>query len=188
MSSGIQASGIVLDAKVAPGEQISHNITINIDKNESPSDFIVEIADWKQGSDGSSGPATDNNTHPYSAKDFFRVSPEKFHLEPGESQTIMVKGEITRLTVDTPVSDKQQDVSIMFNNTGNVHYKVQIDAFLKDRAGNVLANASAPLSNNIIPGALRVFNLSLKPEDPLKSGEYNVSAEVRLDDRNINRS
>lgn len=235
MSSGIQASGIVLDAKAAPGEQISHNITINIDKNESPSDFMVEVTDWKQGPDGSNGPATDNNTHPYSAKDFFRVSPEKFHLEPGESQTIAVKGEIprdvgdggryaiirvhtvppvnksganpvgisiamntiaritingsnllktgeiTRLTVDTPVLDKQQNVSIIFNNTGNIHYIVYTEAFLKDGAGNVLANTSAPPSNNIIPGALHVFNLSLKPKEPLKPGEYNVSAEVRLE-------
>lgn len=235
MSSGLQASGIILDAEAAPGEQISHEITISL-KNESPTDFQVEVVDWAQGPDGSNGPITDNNTHPYSAKGFLKVSPVKFHLGPGGSQKIMVNGviprdvgdggryaiiraytvpaankgganpvgmsvgmntvaritiagshllktgEITQLKVGTPVSDKQQNISIMFNNTGNIHYKVQTEAFLKDGTGNVLANASAPLTNNIIPGALRVFNLSLRPKEPLKPGEYSVSAEVRMED------
>lgn len=234
ISSSIKASGIIFDAKAAPGEKVSHEITIDI-KNESPADFRVAVVDWAQGPDGSNIPAIDNNTRPYSAKDFLKASPEKFHLEPGESQKIIVSGEvprdvgdggryaiirvytvpggnkiganpvgmsigmntvaritiagshliktgeITQLKVDAPISDKQQNISIIFNNTGNIHYVVQTEAFLKDRAGNILTSASAPLTNNIIPGALRVFNLSLLPKEPLKPGEYNISAEVRLE-------
>ncbi len=40
---------------------------------------------------------------------------------------------------------------------------------------------SVPMTNNIIPGAMRVIDLSLKPNEPLKPGEYSVSAEVRLE-------
>lgn len=234
MSSGIKATGIIFDAEAAPGEKVSHQITIDV-KNESPADFQVAVVDWAQGPDGSNIPAFDNNTHPYSAKGFLKVSPEKFHLEPGGSQKITVSGEvpkdvgdggryaiirvytvpggnnsginpvgmsigmnsvaritiagshlvktgeITQLKVGAPISDKQQNISIMFNNTGNIHYVVQTEAFLKDSAGNVLTNASAPMTNNIIPGAMRVIDLSLRPKESLMPGEYNVSAEVRLE-------
>lgn len=238
ISSGIQATGIVLDAEAAPGEEISHDILINIDKNESPADFQVDVVDMVQGPDGSNNAVNDTNEHIYSAKNFLRASPEKFHLEPGELQKIVVsgkipndvgnggryaiirtftvpkdemgmtsmgvsvsmntvariaiadsqllkEGEISQIRIDTPILSEQQNISILFNNTGNIHYKAQIDALLKDRDGNVLARASVPLTNYIIPETLRVFNLSFQPEEPLMPGEYDINVSVRLEDGTI---
>ena len=239
LSSGIQSTGMVLDAEAAPGEEINHEIFISIDQNESPMDFQVDVVDMVQGTDGSNNAINDTEGHTYSAKSFLQVSPEKFHLESGELQKIIVKGvvpgdvgnggryaiiraytvlpkdqtgmtsmgmsismntvaritiagsqlikegEISQLIVDTPVLGKQQNVSVLFKNTGNVHYKAQIDALLKDRDGNVLANTSSLLTNYIIPETLRVFDLSFHPEESLEPGEYNVNVSVHQEDGTI---
>jgi len=239
LSSGIQATGIVLDAEAAPGDEINHEIIISTDKNESPMDFQVDVVDMVQGTDGSNNAINDTEEHAYSAKSFLQVSPEKFHLEPGELQEITVKGaipgdvgnggryaiiraytvnpedkngttsmgisismntvvritiagsqliregEISQIIVDTPVSNEQQNVSVQFKNTGNTHYKAQIDALLKDRDGTVLANTSSLLTNYIIPETLRVFDLSFHPGKSFEPGEYNVSVSARLEDGTV---
>lgn len=84
-------------------------------------------------------------------------------------------GEITDLNVSGT------NVSLIFKNTGNTHFKALAAAALKDRQGRVLSNATTPpTDSSIIPTASRRFRLSLKPETKLEPGDYVVDASVSL--------
>jgi hypothetical protein len=91
-------------------------------------------------------------------------------------------GKISHLSLIEPTSRTEQRVSIIFNNTGNVHYKIIPAAALEDRQGDILAYAGLPLTTNIIPEAARSIELSLKPERELEPGRYKISANATLED------
>ncbi len=94
------------------------------------------------------------------------------------------KGEITDMRTEDP-SEGRQNISLIFKNTGNYHYKAYAKAALKDKEGNLLVNSSSPLSSNIIPSASRIFFLSLMPEKELLPGTYCISAKVEEDDGTV---
>lgn len=94
-SAGFGVSGAILRAEVLPGESISHAMTVRIAENETPLDFVAEVAGFGQTLSGGYlllGPETD--TSPYSARDFLRVSRESFSIEPGSSVELLLEGEI----------------------------------------------------------------------------------------------
>jgi hypothetical protein len=94
-------------------------------------------------------------------------------------------GEIKELRTQEPASGKQQNISVIFRNTGNIHYKVKILGSLVDQSDKVLANATATSSISIMPGALRMFNFSLIPKKELQPGTYDINATVRLEDGTV---
>lgn len=94
-------------------------------------------------------------------------------------------GEITELTVAEPVSKTETNASMIFHNTGNVHYQIGASMVLEDKDGNVLANATQPRSSNIIPEASRLIELSLKPENELEPGMYKILSNATLADGTV---
>lgn len=94
-------------------------------------------------------------------------------------------GSIEDLKLEKPLSSKQQNISLLFRNTGNLHFKAKADAVLKDKEGNVIASASTPLSFNIIPDASRLFQISVVPGKALKPGSYVINSTVRLDNGSV---
>jgi len=89
-------------------------------------------------------------------------------------------GEITSVNMSQQASGGRQ-ISVMFKNTGNHHYKAQAEAILKDRDGNVLSNASSQLStSSIIPTYSWLFKLPIAED--LVSGTYTVEATVTKSD------
>jgi hypothetical protein len=97
---------------------------------------------------------------------------------PGIQKT----GEIASLNVEKPLAVNQCNVSLLFNNTGNIHYKILTEASLKDKDGNVLASATIPPFSSVLPGASRLQQLSLLSARPLKSESYVVEVNVSLED------
>jgi hypothetical protein len=96
-----------------------------------------------------------------------------------------MEGEITDLTVEDAFSDEEKEMSLVFKNTGNYHYKALARAELEDADGNVLASASTPLSiTSIIPPNSRLFRLTLTT-DKLNPGTYSVSATVEREDGTV---
>jgi hypothetical protein len=92
-------------------------------------------------------------------------------------------GEITSLELLKPVTAEHQNVSLIFENTGNYHYKAYAEAVLSNNNGEVIANASTPLSfSSILPTMLREFKIPLSPERKLSPGRYNINASVSLED------
>jgi hypothetical protein len=98
---------------------------------------------------------------------------------------LLREGEITDLRIEDPSSCEHQNISLIFKNTGNYHYKACAKAALKDEEGNLLANSSSPLSSNIIPSASRIFFISLSPGKELLPGTYCISAVVEQEDGSI---
>jgi hypothetical protein len=92
-------------------------------------------------------------------------------------------GTITNLDFGEPGSGEPLDVTVIFQNTGNYHYKARAEVSLSDAEGNVLAKTSSSLcTSSIIPGYSRQFTVSLAPEQALPEGEYYVESSVVLED------
>lgn len=239
LGTGLKASGIVIEDEAVPGQHLSNEITISTDKSENPMDFQVDVMDWVQGPNGENRAVNESEQKVLSARSFLKVSPTNFHLEPGDSQKILVNGnvpndvgsggryaiidahtissgsknvgnslgisyslntivritiagselirtaEISKLNIDQPISNKQQNVTMVFNNTGNIHYEAQPEIILKDKDNNTIADDIAPVTNNILPFASRIISLSLKPGQALKAGIYSVNGIVRLTDGTV---
>jgi hypothetical protein len=98
---------------------------------------------------------------------------------------LLREGEITDLRIEDPSSCGHQNISLIFKNTGNYHYKACAKAALKDEEGNLLANSSSPLSSNMIPSASRIFFVSLSLEKELLPGTYYISAIVEQEDGSV---
>ena len=94
-------------------------------------------------------------------------------------------GTITKLGAQEPVLGTQQNISMMYNNTGNIQYNFKTNGALMDENKRVLANASTASGIPIMPGALRFINFSLMPKKELQPGTYDINATVRLDDGTV---
>jgi hypothetical protein len=101
-------------------------------------------------------------------------------------EDINYSGEIKNLSIDHLPSAKQQNISFIFTNTGNYHYKVKVESLLKDKAGTILANASEPMSFfPVLPLYSMLLKTSLVPQDQLKPGTYYVEVKVSLEDGTV---
>lgn len=95
-------------------------------------------------------------------------------------------GEITDLSIDEPISNDQQNISIILKNTGNIHYKARAKAEIRDEAGNVLAQSEGEFGvSSIVPPFSRLFELSLVPATILESGTYKLIASAELQDGTV---
>lgn len=95
-------------------------------------------------------------------------------------------GEITDLSIEEPISNDRQNISIILKNTGNIHYKAIAKAEIRDEAGNVLAQSDGEFGvSSIVPPFSRLFDLSLVPNTILEPGTYKAIASVELEDGNV---
>ncbi|MCX6674344.1 MAG: hypothetical protein NTY37_11275 [Methanothrix sp.] len=94
-------------------------------------------------------------------------------------------GDITSLKVDEPTLAKEQNLTLIFKNTGNIHYKTVAEAVLKDKDGKILANATSRSGSSINPSSSRLAKFELIPSSVLKPGVYEVSAQVKLEDSTV---
>ena len=97
-----------------------------------------------------------------------------------------LSGEITNLNTSDPFSNNQKNISLVLKNTGNIHYKALVQATLKDEKGEILANSTSPLSfSSLIPTHSTQFNLVLRSNTTLDSGNYSICATAMLEDGTI---
>lgn len=233
-SAGFAVSGAIFEANVTPGQHIIHKMVLNTDTSDLPMDFAAEMIGFGRSLDGANAELRpEQDISPYTARLFLNVSPASFHLDPGDSQEVMLEGdiplnvgdggryalvnirslpigegnvgmavavdvpvritimntrliktgEISNFSIDTPISQQAQNVSLLFNNTGNYHYYAFAEATLMDVKGNILANASTPLTvSSIIPMTARLFRMQLMPRKELRHNSYKINLAVRLED------
>ncbi len=93
-SFGLGVEGVIFEAEAAPGQHVEHEITVSLRNNEDPMDLQVDIQDWGQTLEGSNQEIEEGAVADYSAKGFLKASPSGFRLEPGESQRVLVEGDI----------------------------------------------------------------------------------------------
>jgi hypothetical protein len=94
-------------------------------------------------------------------------------------------GEITSRVLDAPILATQQNLTLVFKNSGNIHYRTVTEAELKDKDGKTLANSTSRSGSSINPASSRLFKLNLVPTIKLQPGVYTVSSQVKLEDGTI---
>lgn len=232
-SYALAVEGVIFDAEAPPGAKIAHEMTVSLGEDESPMDLVVEIDDWVQSEDGVNLPLEAGaSPGPYSARGFLTAEPYRFHIDPGGTEKVMVKGYIpedvgpggryalisiyslpekakaddensvgisvavcalARLIIAggdlirrgeikeadlLDVSSRHQNLSLLFENTGNCHFRVRAEATLMGQGGNILGSSSSSLCSKILPGARRRFLLSLTPENEIEPGSYFINASM----------
>lgn len=101
-------------------------------------------------------------------------------------QNVTCSGEIKDLFIKRPITTKYENVSFIFANTGNYHYKVKVESILRDKNGTILANTSEPLSIFDVKPLFSVrLETSLVPQAELKPGDYSVDAKVIAEDGTV---
>jgi hypothetical protein len=93
----------------------------------------------------------------------------------------------TGIVKDINVSDGDEGllVGVMFENTGNHHYKANAKAVLKDGEGTIIAESSVPSENSLIPTYTRLFAIKLDKAIDLSPGTYTIEASVVKEDGTI---
>jgi hypothetical protein len=87
--AGIKVAGSKYMNTLSPGDTVIHTMTISSSPNDPPMDMMVDVWGFGQSlqkSYTSIKPADD--TSPYSARSFIILSPQSFHLNPGESKVV----------------------------------------------------------------------------------------------------
>lgn len=235
-SSAYGLAGAVFMKQVAPGQEISHRITVLNDENASLMNFTAQIYGFARDMNGIDIEVpSDEDTGSFTARPFLSIEPESFSLGPGEKKAVFINGTVPEdvgsggkyalaaiktaprssesvsvttaihayvlLTVnDSELSqtgkiaalnasktDKGADVSLVFENTGNVHYKPLIDAVLKNEAGIVLARGEikegAP--SYVLPESSYIFRMKLAVDGGLSPGNCSLEARATLEDGSL---
>jgi hypothetical protein len=93
-------------------------------------------------------------------------------------------GEISDLVAS--MADGNVSVDLLFENTGNVHYKPLVGAVLLDEAGEIVAQQELKEEGtSILPTNSRLVKMALVPDAVLEPGTYTVEATVALDDGTV---
>lgn len=92
-------------------------------------------------------------------------------------------GKITELTIGKIISGQPVNILTNFQNTGNIHYKVQGQVTINNAKGQTLDTISIPLTaSSILPGATRQLEATFAATSALAPGTYTVDSKVSLQD------
>ncbi len=81
---------------VAPGETITHKMTVTLVETDQPVDMVVDVMGFGNSPDGSAQELeASKDTSLYSARSFITIDNPLFHMEPGEPQDFIA-------TIDIP--------------------------------------------------------------------------------------
>jgi hypothetical protein len=103
-----------------------------------------------------------------------------------ENSTLVHTGKITRLTSSEAVSGKPVEISTLFQNTGNHHFKVIGQVSVSDNGGKQMDIIDLPVSgSSLLPGLARELKATYTPQGELPPGTYNVNSRVMLEDGTV---
>ena len=100
VSAGLRVGGAKIEASISPGQMNTYTMNVGNTTSE-PMDIAVDVRGLGNQISGvlEALPAQ-NDSSPYSARQFVTASPASFHLEPGQSQDVTVT-----VNVPSPVGD-----------------------------------------------------------------------------------
>ncbi len=88
-ASAIKMTGTKYVGSIAPGETTTFPMSIGIEPNENPSDFLIEVMGFGQSMTSEFVPVDPvDDTNPYSARPFISLDRTSLHLEPGTSERV----------------------------------------------------------------------------------------------------
>jgi len=100
-----------------------------------------------------------------------------------QGSTLVQTGKITAISTTAVNNGQPPDILTYFQNTGNIHYKVQGYVTVKDAQGQTLDNISIPLSaSSILPGAIRLLDITLPSTSATLTEGDTIDAKITLQD------
>jgi methionine-rich copper-binding protein CopC len=84
-SPGLGVIGALIVKDVAPGEPITHTMTVSIGEDGPAMHILVDVMGWGQSLNGTPQKLEEDTSH-YSIREHVTVSPTEFDLVPGNSQ------------------------------------------------------------------------------------------------------
>jgi len=92
--AGLRVVGAKIEAEVSPGSSNAYEMNVG-NTSDAPMDIVVEVRGYATSATNSFiALEPEKDTSQYSARKFLTASPSSFHLEPGESQDIVVTAKI----------------------------------------------------------------------------------------------
>jgi hypothetical protein len=100
-----------------------------------------------------------------------------------EDSQLIQTGKITEITAGTAVSGQPINLLTDFQNTGNIHFKVQGEVTIKNAKGQTVDTLSIPVTaSSILPGGIRQLETTIPATDALAVGNYTSDSKVTLQD------
>lgn len=94
-SAGFKISGAIFQDAVSPGQVAGHEIVLSLEKDAMPLNITAETFGYAMNENGTNIQiAPEEDTGPYSAREYLTVMPEELALQPGESKKLMVEADI----------------------------------------------------------------------------------------------
>ena len=94
-AAGLRVDGAIVEAEVLPGDHIIHEMTVRIGEDEQPVEAEAEVMGIGTNIHGViEAVEPDDDRSPYSAREFFNLNPENFHLEPGVPVKVVLVGDV----------------------------------------------------------------------------------------------
>jgi hypothetical protein len=95
-------------------------------------------------------------------------------------------GKITSLPNTQAVSGDPVDVSTLFQNTGNIDFKVKAEVTIQDAQGKILDTITTPVTSSaVVPGLTRRLDATFIPQGNLALGTYSVQSKVMKEDGTV---
>ena len=92
-------------------------------------------------------------------------------------------GKIAELTIGEIISGQPIKILTSFQNTGNIHYKIEEQVTVNNAKGQTMDTISIPLTDSsILPGATRQLEATFAATSALAPGTYTVDSKVTLQD------
>jgi len=91
--AGLRVAGAKIEATVASGSETTYKMNV-ADTSNAPMDIAIEVKGYGDTHSQVNILDPEEDNSPYTARDFLSVSPNRFQLEPGESQDVTVTASI----------------------------------------------------------------------------------------------
>jgi hypothetical protein len=176
-SAGLLVGNAILEKDIAPGDHISHLMTVTTRDSDPSMDFKVEVMGYGQSPDGSNNELNaSQDTSPYTARPFLKVSTDSFHLDPGKSQQITLDGDIPK---DVGSGSRYALVNIqslpLGNQSVNVILAVDVPVRLTINGSEILNKGEIESINLVAPVSADKQMLSLILKN---TGNHHYKAQV----------
>jgi P pilus assembly chaperone PapD len=181
--AAISVDQSILASDVDPGQHIKHEIIMKSSNKSNSMDFLAALVGFGQTPEGGNLEIdAENDTSSYSARSFFTITPTSFHLEPGDSQKLILEGDIpsdvgeggrfAMVNIHSVPSSNQTGSSVGLSIGLNVDILLMIKATQKIETGEI---TNVELSN---PISSKQQNVSVTFKN---TGNYYYKAQAKAD-------
>ncbi len=166
LANGFGVTGDLIEDTIPAGGHISHEIIVNTSATEGQSNFFIEIMGVDMDPDGiMTAIKANKDNNPNSARPFLSISPVSFLLGPGESQKLLLEGDVPS---DVGSGTRYAMVEILSKPIGSNESEPKMSAM---GAINAIVIIHISGTDQIMTGEIS----DLKIEKPISTKVQNIS-------------